>query len=86
MQTEGRTVQATYDFAIDTTDLIGPSCAVADFKGGKLVVWTASQATICCAATGDDVAVAQIASCIASKLRLYACNGHTTVRRSGVDR
>jgi nicotinate dehydrogenase subunit B len=45
MQTEGRTLQATYDFAIDTHGSIGPSCAVADFKGGKLVVWTASQAT-----------------------------------------
>jgi nicotinate dehydrogenase subunit B len=42
---EGRTLQATYDFAIHTHGSIGPSCAVADYKDGRLVVWTASQAT-----------------------------------------
>jgi nicotinate dehydrogenase subunit B len=36
---------ATYDFAIHTHGSIGPSCAVADIKDGKLTVWTASQAT-----------------------------------------
>ncbi len=40
-----RRVKATYDFAVQTHATIGPSCAVADFQGGKLTVWTSSQAT-----------------------------------------
>ncbi len=36
---------ATYDFAIHTHGSIGPSCAVAEFKDGKLTAWSASQAT-----------------------------------------
>ncbi len=36
---------ATYDFAIHTHGSIGPSCAVAEFKDGKLTSWSASQAT-----------------------------------------
>ena len=38
-------VTATYDFAIHTHGSIGPSCAVAEFKDGKLTSWSASQAT-----------------------------------------
>jgi len=38
-------LEATYDFAIHTHGSIGPSCAVANFAGGKLTCWTASQAT-----------------------------------------
>jgi CO/xanthine dehydrogenase Mo-binding subunit len=40
-----RKLAATYDFAIHTHGSIGPSCAVAEFEGGKLTCWTASQAT-----------------------------------------
>jgi nicotinate dehydrogenase subunit B len=40
-----RRLKATYDFAIQTHGSIGPSCAVADFRRGKLTCWTASQAT-----------------------------------------
>jgi nicotinate dehydrogenase subunit B len=40
-----RRLNATYDFAIQTHGSIGPSCAVAEFKEGKLTCWTASQAT-----------------------------------------
>jgi CO/xanthine dehydrogenase Mo-binding subunit len=40
-----RTLQATYDFAMQTHGSIGPSCAVADFKDGRLIVWTPSQAS-----------------------------------------
>jgi CO/xanthine dehydrogenase Mo-binding subunit len=36
---------ATYDFAIHTHGSIGPSCAVAEFRDGKLTFWSASQAT-----------------------------------------
>ena len=38
-------VSASYDFAIHTHGSIGPSCAIAEMKDGKLTVWTASQAT-----------------------------------------
>src|SRR6478672_3716898 len=37
--------KATYDFAIHTHGSIGPSCAIAEFKDGKLTSWSASQAT-----------------------------------------
>ncbi len=40
-----RSVKATYNFAVQTHASIGPSCAVADFKNGQLVCWSASQAT-----------------------------------------
>jgi nicotinate dehydrogenase subunit B len=38
-------IGATYDFAIHTHGSIGPSCAIAEFKDGKLTSWSASQAT-----------------------------------------
>jgi nicotinate dehydrogenase subunit B len=38
-------ISATYEFAIHTHGSIGPSCAVAEFKDGKLTSWSASQAT-----------------------------------------
>ena len=37
-------LSATYSFAINTHGSIGPSCAVADFRDGKLTCWSASQA------------------------------------------
>lgn len=40
-----RTLQATYDLPLNTHGSIGPSCAVADFKEGRLTVWTPSQAS-----------------------------------------
>ncbi len=46
MQQAGlRKISATYDFAIHTHGSIGPSCAIAYLKDGKLTCWTASQAT-----------------------------------------
>jgi CO/xanthine dehydrogenase Mo-binding subunit len=45
MKGAAKALAATYDFAIHTHGSIGPSCAVADFKDNKLIVWTASQAT-----------------------------------------
>jgi nicotinate dehydrogenase subunit B len=45
MKTGAKTLAATYDFAVHTHGSLGPSCAVADYSGGKLRVWTASQAT-----------------------------------------
>jgi nicotinate dehydrogenase subunit B len=45
MNASGRKIETTYDFAINTHGSIGPSCAVATFKDGQLIVWTASQAS-----------------------------------------
>ncbi len=46
MSQEGfKKFSATYDFAIHTHGSIGPSCAIAEFKDGKLTSWSASQAT-----------------------------------------
>jgi len=38
-------LKASYNFAVQTHASIGPSCAVADYKDGKLTAWSASQAT-----------------------------------------
>jgi CO/xanthine dehydrogenase Mo-binding subunit len=38
-------LSATYDFAIHTHGSLGPSCAVAEIRDGKLTCWTASQMT-----------------------------------------
>jgi nicotinate dehydrogenase subunit B len=40
-----RKLTATYNFAIHTHGSIGPSCAIAEFKDGKLTCWSASQST-----------------------------------------
>ncbi len=45
MAADGRKLKATYDFAIHTHGSIGPSCAITEFKDGKLISWSASQAT-----------------------------------------
>jgi len=40
-----KTLQATYELAMNTHGSIGPSCAVADYRNGQLTVWTPSQAS-----------------------------------------
>ncbi|HET7440397.1 MAG TPA: molybdopterin cofactor-binding domain-containing protein, partial [Terriglobales bacterium] len=45
LQRAPKKISATYDFAIHTHGSIGPSCAVAEMKEGKLTCWSASQAT-----------------------------------------
>jgi CO/xanthine dehydrogenase Mo-binding subunit len=42
---DGKKISASYDFAIHTHGSIGPSCAISEFKDGKLTSWSASQAT-----------------------------------------
>jgi CO/xanthine dehydrogenase Mo-binding subunit len=41
----GRRVRYSFDFAIHTHGSIGPSCAVAEWEGDAVTVWTASQQT-----------------------------------------
>ena len=38
------TLKATYAFALHTHGSIGPSCAIADVRDGRVTVWSASQA------------------------------------------
>ena len=45
LKSGAKKVGATYDFAIHTHGSIGPSCAVAEWKDGKVTCWSASQAT-----------------------------------------
>jgi CO/xanthine dehydrogenase Mo-binding subunit len=45
LASSARRIKASYDFAVQTHASIGPSCAVADFKDGKLTLWSPSQAT-----------------------------------------
>ena len=45
MKSGAKTISATYDFAIHTHGSIGPSCAIADYRDGRITVWSASQAT-----------------------------------------
>jgi nicotinate dehydrogenase subunit B len=40
-----RRLSSTYNFAIHTHGSMGPSCAVAEIKEGKLTCWSSSQAT-----------------------------------------
>jgi nicotinate dehydrogenase subunit B len=44
LKAPGKVLQATYELAMNTHGSIGPSCAVADFRDGRLTVWTPSQA------------------------------------------
>ena len=44
MARAAKTIKATYDFAVHTHGSMGPSCAVADVKDGKAMVWSPSQA------------------------------------------
>jgi CO/xanthine dehydrogenase Mo-binding subunit len=45
MEAAGRKLSATYDFGIHTHGSIGPSCAISEFRDGKLISWSSSQAT-----------------------------------------
>ncbi len=45
LSASAKRIKASYEFAVQTHASLGPSCAVADFKDGKLLVWSASQAT-----------------------------------------
>jgi nicotinate dehydrogenase subunit B len=45
LKNAARSLKASYHFAVQTHASIGPSCAVAQYENGQLVVWSASQAT-----------------------------------------
>lgn len=41
----GKTFEATYHWPFQMHGMVGPSCAVAEVRGGRAVVWTGSQGT-----------------------------------------
>ncbi len=45
LKNAAKTIKASYQFAVQTHASIGPSCAVAQYENGQLIVWSASQAT-----------------------------------------
>jgi CO/xanthine dehydrogenase Mo-binding subunit len=45
LKADGKKITATYDFHIHTHGSIGPSCSISEFRDGKLINWSASQAT-----------------------------------------
>jgi CO/xanthine dehydrogenase Mo-binding subunit len=45
LKNAAKSIKASYQFTVQTHASIGPSCAVAQFENGQLVVWSASQAT-----------------------------------------
>jgi nicotinate dehydrogenase subunit B len=78
--TPGRTLEASYDFPLNTHGSIGPSCAVAEFQDGGLTVWTPSQA-------GNLVAL-QLATMLdmpAERVRCIYVEGAGCYGRNGSD-
>ena len=71
-------VKASYEFAVQTHASIGPSCAVADFKNGKLVVWSPSQAT-----HSMQSELASITGLPLEKIRLLYVDGSGCYGRNG---
>ncbi|MGA2335506.1 MAG: molybdopterin cofactor-binding domain-containing protein [Terriglobales bacterium] len=45
LEQAAKRLNATYNFAVHTHGSMGPSCAVAEIKDGKLSCWSSSQAT-----------------------------------------
>ena len=71
-------VKASYEFAVQTHASIGPSCAVADYKDGKLTLWTASQAT-----HSMQTEVAGVTGLPAANIRLVYLEGAGCYGRNG---
>jgi CO/xanthine dehydrogenase Mo-binding subunit len=71
-------VKASYEFAVQTHASLGPSCAVADFKDGKLTLWTASQAT-----HSMQTEVAAITGIAKDNIRLVYLEGSGCYGRNG---
>jgi nicotinate dehydrogenase subunit B len=44
LATAAKRVSATYAFAVHLHGSIGPSCAIADFREGRLTIWSSTQA------------------------------------------
>ncbi len=72
-------LSATYEFAIHLHGSIGPSCAIADFRDGRLMAWSASQAPHWVQrelATALGIAPEQIRVIYVEGAGCYGRNGH----------
>lgn len=78
LASSARRIQASYEFAVQTHASIGPSCAVADFKNGSLVVWSPSQAT-----HSMQSELAAITGLPVDKVRLLYVDGSGCYGRNG---
>ena len=78
LATSARRVKASYEFAVQTHASLGPSCAVADFKAGNLVVWSPSQAT-----HSMQSELASITGLAQDKVRLVYLDGSGCYGRNG---
>ena len=71
-------VKASYEFAVQTHASIGPSCAVADYSAGQLVVWSPSQAT-----HSMQSELAAVTGVAVDKVRLLYVDGSGCYGRNG---
>jgi len=78
LSASAKRIKASYEFAVQTHASLGPSCAVADFKEGKLLVWSASQATH---SMMDELA--GITGVPRNSIRLVYCEGSGCYGRNG---
>ena len=76
--TSTKRIKASYEFSVQTHASIGPSCAVADFKNGALVVWSPSQAT-----HSMQSELAAITGLPLDKVRLLYADGSGCYGRNG---
>ena len=78
LATSTKRVKASYEFAVQTHASIGPSCAVADFAGGQLTVWSPSQAT-----HSMQTELASVTGVALEKIRLLYVDGSGCYGRNG---
>ena len=75
----GTVLSATYEFAIYTHGSIGPSCAIAEWKDGKITCWSPTQGTHECKkmlATNFGLPEADIHIIYVDGSGCYGRNGH----------
>jgi CO/xanthine dehydrogenase Mo-binding subunit len=73
-----RRIKARYDFAVQTHASMGPSCAVAEVRDGRLTVWSASQAT-----HSLVTEIAPIVNLPADRIRIVYLEGSGCYGRNG---
>jgi CO/xanthine dehydrogenase Mo-binding subunit len=78
LSSSSKRIKATYNFAVQTHASAGPSCAVADFRDGKMTLWSASQATH---SMQDEIAV--LTKLPKESIRLIYLDGSGCYGRNG---
>lgn len=78
LSSSAKRIKATYNFAVQTHASAGPSCAVADFRDGKMTLWSASQATH---SMQDEIAV--LTKLPKGSIRLIYLDGSGCYGRNG---